>query len=479
MLWPTLLPLLVAFAMSLSSTLRERWPIILAGLVAGAACAAAAALEHIGDVVTAYDSRVVPLFAPFLLVGTIAWAVLDEAPARRVGALVYLTSVGVIFGGVAAALVWLPGDPLIALQYLMWLPLLSLFGGFLMDLRRLRVVSYVALGIGILIVVVWIWRDPGWRTHIPATVALAYAVATQVAGVGVMFQVMSFRERFAAERERGDAESEARSRLEQALERADAARVRAEIAQGEADAARAAADEANRAKSEFLAHMSHDLRTPLNAIIGFSELASSEALGGAEAWPRYRAYAAHVHESGEFLLSLVDEILELARGERGDVPLQIEPVDLAQLASCVLARLKPLADAAGVNVTLEARVTHVVHGDLRALERVLQNLVGNAIKFTPAGRRAGITLSGAGAVARIEVWDEGEGMSAEDLVRLGEPFYRSRSARLSGKTGTGLGYAVVQKLVERHGGTIEARSAIGEGTSVTITLPTGEGAGAP
>lgn len=243
-------------------------------------------------------------------------------------------------------------------------------------------------------------------------------------------------------------------------------------------AARAAADHANRAKTELLARMSHDLRTPLNAVIGFADVIRSEVLGGYESWPRYRDYAGDIVQSGEFLLAMVNDLLDIARIEAGGLTLEPEPVAIDSLVGQVVARLRQQAARDGVTLldeSTEGAGTLVV--DPRALEQIVQNLLSNAVKFTPTGKRAGVRLSRGEQTSRgeetltITIWDNGIGIAAEELPHLGEPFRRIGRTDFAKRPGTGLGIAIVKNLVALHGGTLTFESVLGEGTTAIVTLP--------
>jgi len=241
-----------------------------------------------------------------------------------------------------------------------------------------------------------------------------------------------------------------------------------QIAVREATLARQIAEQANRAKSEFLARMSHDLRTPLNVVIGYSEVIAEELLGGPDAWPRYRDYAEHIRESGALLLDLVNDILDIARIDAGGFALKPEPVDLDALVGETISSLSQRA--VGDSVILIGAPEGTILADRRALEQVLQNLVTNAITFTPAGKRVGVRLARTGDSVLIEVWDEGIGINAADLPYLGEPFRRFSRAEAA-RPGTGLGIALVKNLLRLLGGTLAVESVTGSGTTARVTLP--------
>jgi signal transduction histidine kinase len=239
-------------------------------------------------------------------------------------------------------------------------------------------------------------------------------------------------------------------------------------------AAKETAETANRAKTEFLATMSHELRTPLNAVMGFAEIIHKEAMGAVNI-PAYRDYAGNIHASGQHLLAVINDILDFVKAESGNLPLEIETVDLASLTGGVIRLLENQAKSAGVCLIEKIPDGAVpCPGDERRLRQVLINLAGNAVKFTPSG--GSVTLSCAeaeGGQVRLEVRDTGIGMSAEDLAHVGEPFYQADSKLDRQYEGTGLGLAICQRLVKLHGGSMEIDSAPGQGTTVAVLLPGG------
>src|SRR3984957_10735187 len=247
----------------------------------------------------------------------------------------------------------------------------------------------------------------------------------------------------------------------------------AELAQKYA-AEKVRAEAANRAKSEFLANMSHELRTPLNAINGFSEMMVGEMFGPLGD-PRYASYAQDILSSGQHLLALINDILDMSKIEAGKMNLRFEPVRLDELAEDAVRLIKNRAETAGLGVVIEAPNLPDVEGDYRALKQVLLNLLSNAVKFTPRGGR--ITLKAEsrhdsmGDRVKISVRDTGIGIAPHDLARLARPFEQIESQQSKTQQGTGLGLALSKSLIEMHGGMLEIESQPGVGTTVSFLLP--------
>jgi signal transduction histidine kinase len=232
------------------------------------------------------------------------------------------------------------------------------------------------------------------------------------------------------------------------------------------------AEAASRAKSEFLANMSHELRTPLNAIIGFSEVLKAEMLGplGTD---RYRFYAQDIFDSGHHLLEVISDILDISKVEAGEFELHAEATDIGDIIDQSLRLVRERAEAAGIalEVELEPGLPQL-RLDRRLIKQSLINLLSNAIKFSPDPGRVTVRAERAadGAVL-VSVSDAGIGIADQDIPSVLQPFSQLESAFSRSHQGTGLGLPLAKSFIEAHGGTLEIRSALGEGTAVSLRLP--------
>jgi PAS domain S-box-containing protein len=242
---------------------------------------------------------------------------------------------------------------------------------------------------------------------------------------------------------------------------------------------------ATRLKDEFLANMSHELRTPLNAILGTTESLQDGIFGDLSA-PQAEALVT-VEQSSTHLLSLINEVLDLARIESGQIELERGPLDLAPLCESTLAFVRQLAEKKGITLQFEVSgQLPLVHADERRIRQVLINLLNNAVKFTPEGegrvRLVGEFVEGAEIslgrgrrdMVRVTVCDTGVGIAEKDLPKLFKPFVQVDSALNRQYEGTGLGLALVKRIVELHGGSVGVESAVGEGSRFSFTLPCSE-----
>jgi cell cycle sensor histidine kinase DivJ len=235
--------------------------------------------------------------------------------------------------------------------------------------------------------------------------------------------------------------------------------------------ARDEAMSASRAKTQFLASMSHELRTPLNAVIGFSEILNRE-LFGALGEQRYRDYARMIHESGEHLLHVVNDILDMSKIEAGKFKLLKEPFDVSLLVSSCADVMRHAAEAKQLTLIAEvpSGLPELV-ADKRACKQMLLNVLSNAIKFTDAGGLVRISAREADGMIELTVADNGIGISEHDLPKLGHPFVQADNAYNRSHDGAGLGLSVVQGLARLHEGKLEIASELGQGTTATIVLP--------
>jgi two-component system, cell cycle sensor histidine kinase DivJ len=231
------------------------------------------------------------------------------------------------------------------------------------------------------------------------------------------------------------------------------------------------AESASRAKTQFLANMSHELRTPLNAVIGFSEILNRE-LYGAIGEARYRDYARLIHESGEHLLHVVNDILDMSKIEAGKFKIVKEPFAVAPLVKSCCDLMRHSAEQRSLSLIMDvASDVPELPADKRACKQMLLNLIANAIKFTDPGGFVRVSARTAGDTIELSVADNGIGIAEADLPKLGNPFVQANNAYSRGHDGAGLGLSVVKGLARLHGGRLELVSEVGQGTTATIVLP--------
>ncbi|MBM3600704.1 MAG: HAMP domain-containing histidine kinase [Alphaproteobacteria bacterium] len=226
----------------------------------------------------------------------------------------------------------------------------------------------------------------------------------------------------------------------------------------------------SHSKSRFLAYMSHELRTPLNAIIGFSDILNKQMFGALP--PRYAGYSKHIHDSGNLLLDVINDILDLSKVESGKLELSEADVDAHELMSSAVAMMHGRAIAAEVKLTMAPEGPRpVLRADPRAVKQVMINLLSNAIKYTPEGGSivAGIDSDERGV--RLWVRDTGVGIAKSEIDRVFDPFHRGDVARSKQIEGTGLGLPIGRRLMELHGGGLELHSEPGVGTLASAIFP--------
>jgi signal transduction histidine kinase len=226
---------------------------------------------------------------------------------------------------------------------------------------------------------------------------------------------------------------------------------------------------ASRHKSEFLASMSHELRTPLNAIIGFTQVLQEEMFGSVN--EKQSEYLDDIHSSGTYLLSLINDVLDLSKVESGQVELDVQPFSVRDALERGVVMVRERASEDGVDVELKAGPdVDVIEGDERRIKQVIFNLLSNAVKFTPAGGEVDVSAARVNGEVRISVADNGPGIAPEDQERIFEHFQQTE-AGVEQREGTGLGLALSKRLVELHGGRIWLESELGKGSTFVFTLP--------
>ena len=245
-----------------------------------------------------------------------------------------------------------------------------------------------------------------------------------------------------------------------------------ETATANSDEARRKAEEANLAKSRFLATMSHELRTPLNAILGFSEVMKNEVFG-AHANAAYKEYSADIHSSGQHLLNLINEILDLSRIEAGKYELNEEAISLAAIVDDCTHMLNLRAKAKGQSIREAVEVDlPKIWADERAIRQVVLNVLSNAIKFTPQGGEITVKVGWTAAGGQyVSVTDTGPGIPEDEIPVVLQTFGRGSLAIKTAEQGSGLGLPIVKGLIDLHGGGFQLKSRPRAGTVVTVTLP--------
>ena len=225
---------------------------------------------------------------------------------------------------------------------------------------------------------------------------------------------------------------------------------------------------ASQHKSDFLASMSHELRTPLNAIIGFSQVLREEMVG--EVNEKQKEYLDDILSSGNHLLSLINDVLDLSKVEAGQVELDIAQFSLREALESGVVMVRERATTDGVRITVEPTDVGIVSGDERRVRQVIFNLLSNAVKFTPEGGSVDVHAQRVNGEVRVLVADSGPGIAAEDRERIFEEFQQTE-AGIEQREGTGLGLALSKRLVELHGGRIWVEGEVGEGSTFVFTLP--------
>jgi signal transduction histidine kinase len=235
----------------------------------------------------------------------------------------------------------------------------------------------------------------------------------------------------------------------------------------------AGADEAGtrQERAQFLAAVSHELRTPLTSIISFSELLRGESSSLSPDGVRFLDI---IERNADRLLQLIDDVLMLNRVEAGGLPLDLTEVSLPDLAADAVKSAVPTAARSGVTIHLDTGEGPLAQADPRRLAQVLDNLIGNAVKFSHADGLVRVRLRYADGTWRIDVSDTGIGIPPDEAARLFGPFVRASNARIAGLPGTGLGLVIVKMLVEMHDGHVTVDSVLNQGTTVSVFLPVHE-----
>ncbi|MGB3455701.1 MAG: HAMP domain-containing sensor histidine kinase [Litorimonas sp.] len=224
-------------------------------------------------------------------------------------------------------------------------------------------------------------------------------------------------------------------------------------------------------KTLFFAGVSHELRTPLNAIIGFSDMMRSRLFGPLPG--KYAEYADLIHDSGQYMLDLIGDVLDLSKVEAGKYTLVPDTFDMADVVRSSVKMIRPAADSADVAIEIDVPEDDplLITADRKASRQILLNLMSNAVKFSPKGSTITVSADELRDGLTLSVSDEGPGMSETDIARIGEPFAQGDAGRDADVRGSGLGLSLVKTLAELHQGSLEVSSESGEGTVATVTLP--------
>ncbi|MGA9658858.1 MAG: HAMP domain-containing sensor histidine kinase [Asticcacaulis sp.] len=235
------------------------------------------------------------------------------------------------------------------------------------------------------------------------------------------------------------------------------------------DAARIEAENLNQGKTQFLASMSHELRTPLNAVIGFSDIMRLQMFG--EMPPRYAEYAQLIWESGQHVLDMINDVLDMSKIEAQKYEVNLENFDIREPVSAALRLIRGQAHDKGIDILSHIpQASLPVTADKRAIKQICLNLLSNAVKFTPQGGDVTLSLSQTDDQVHIVITDTGIGIAPDDLSRIGQPYEQSGTPEQKAM-GTGLGLSIVKAMAHMLGGTMTLNSRLGEGTSVSVILP--------
>ncbi len=231
------------------------------------------------------------------------------------------------------------------------------------------------------------------------------------------------------------------------------------------------AELASKAKSEFLAMMSHELRTPLNAILGFSDMLRGAYLGDIDS-QSYQDYATDIHRSGQHLLGLIDDVLDISAIEAGKRVLHKEKINVKELLDGCFRSFLPQAKENRINLNYKiADEIQSIYADERSVKQIILNLVSNALKFSSNDGKILVSVKRVDECVIIDVRDTGVGIPPETLLHITEPFTQGHANPMLSQKGSGLGLSIVKQLVTAHGGTVQLQSEVGVGTTATVTLP--------
>jgi two-component system cell cycle sensor histidine kinase PleC len=230
------------------------------------------------------------------------------------------------------------------------------------------------------------------------------------------------------------------------------------------------AEDANQAKSKFLANMSHELRTPLNAIIGFSEIMEAGMFGPLGA-AKYDEYCRDIRRSGQFLLEVINDVLDMSKIEAGRIKLDFEEVEIEQVVADAVRVVSGRAQAKRLTLVCELAPGIRLRADKRAVKQIALNLLSNAVKFTPDGGRVRVRTRAWGGSVALVFEDTGIGIPKQAVNKLGRPFEQVESLLTKTHQGSGLGLAIAKSLTELHGGAMRIRSTLDRGTTVMLRFP--------
>jgi signal transduction histidine kinase len=291
-------------------------------------------------------------------------------------------------------------------------------------------------------------------------------VAASAAFIVALALIVAMVDRYLENRAKGEAQ-----RMREHIAQLEATQQALTEASVQLSQALEAAEAANKSKSAFLASMSHELRTPLNAVLGFSETMLAEPLGPVGA-PRYREYLDNIHTSGAHLLSLINDILDIARFDAGQGELIEDIFNPAAEIADAERMMSAQTRKAGVTLVTELApdLPHI-KADRRRVRQILLNLLSNALKFTNAGGIVTVRAYPSAEGLVMQVSDTGIGIAPHDFSKALEPFGQVDSSLARKYEGTGLGLPLTRQMVELHGGSLTLESALGHGTTVTVILP--------